>query len=101
MKELIQIRSNALYLQPEGGDEFVLRPALELVLIHTDGKKYRIDNDGQMEEARKLSETRLIISPRMFEFLLEQVSNHQKKMAAVEINAKALQEAGNLLRDPE
>ena len=96
MKEIIDIRSNALYLQPEGGEEFVLRPALELVLIHTDGKKYRIYDDGQMEETRKLSETRLTITPRMFEFLLEQFSNHQKKMAQVATNAKALQEAGNL-----
>jgi len=89
MKEMVSVRSNAYYTQEEGETEFILKPMLELVIIHTDGKNYKLTKND-MQSSPKLSESRLIVSPEMLQYLITDLQLHQKKLDGIRKNADQL-----------
>jgi hypothetical protein len=89
MKQMVSVRSNAYYTQEEGEKEFALKPMLELVIIHTDGKNYKLTKND-MESSPKLSESRLIVSPEMLQHLITDLQLHQKKLDGIRKNADEL-----------
>jgi len=86
MKEMISVRSNAHYTQEENNKEFKLDAKLELVIIHTDGKKYKIGK-GELHSDPNVSETRLIVSPELLQVLITDLQLHQKKLEGIRKNA--------------
>ncbi len=86
---MVSIRSNAYYTQEEGQKEFALNPMLELVIIHTDGKNYKLTKND-IESSPKLSESRLIVSPEMLQHLITDLQLHQKKLVSIRKNADQL-----------
>ena len=89
MKEMLSVRSNAYYTQEEGQKEFTLNPMLELVIIHTDGKNYKLTKNN-IESSPKLAECRLIVSPEMLSYLISDLQLHQKKLDGIRKNADKL-----------
>jgi hypothetical protein len=85
MKQMVSVRSNAYYTQ----EEFALKPMLELVIIHTDGKNYKLTKND-MESSPKLSESRLIVSTEMLQHLITDLQLHQKKLDGIRKNADQL-----------
>ena len=86
---MVSVRSNAYYTQEEGEKEFALKPMLEIVIIHTDGKNYKLTKND-MESSPKLSESRLIVSPEMLQHLITDLQLHQKKLDGIRKNADQL-----------
>lgn len=89
MKQMVSVRSNTYYTQEEGQKEFALNPMLELVIIHTDGKNYKLTKND-IESSPKLSESRLIVTPEMLQHLITDLQLHQKKLEGVRKNADQL-----------
>lgn len=89
MKQMISVRSNAYYTQEEGQKEFALNAMLELVIIHTDGKNYKLTKND-IESSPKLAECRLIVSPEMIQHLITDLQLHQKKLEGIRKNADQL-----------
>ena len=75
---MVSVRSNAYYTQEECEKEFTLKAMLELVIIHTDGKNYKLTKND-IESSPKLAECRLIVSPEMIQHLITDLQLHQKK----------------------
>lgn len=86
MKQIISVRSNAYYTQGERVEEFSLKPMLELVIIYTDGKNYKLTKNN-IESSPKLSESRLIVSPEMLQHLISDLQLHQKKLDSIRKNS--------------
>jgi len=89
MKQMVSVRSNAYYTQEEGQKEFALNPMLELIIIHTDGKNYKLTKND-IESSPKLAESRLIVSPEMLQHLITDLQLHQKKLEGIRKNADQL-----------
>jgi hypothetical protein len=89
MKQMVSVRSNAYYTQEEGQKEFALNPMLELIIIHTDGKNYKLTKNV-IESSPKLAESRLIVSPEMLQHLITDLQLHQKKLGGIRKNADQL-----------
>jgi hypothetical protein len=89
MKQMMSVRSNAYYTQEEGQKEFALNAMLELVIIHTDGKNYKLTKND-IESSPKLAECRLIVSPEMIQHLITDLQLHQKKLEGIRKNADQL-----------
>jgi len=100
MKEAISVKSNAFYQQTTE-KEFSLKPLLELVIIHTDGKGYEIKKDGSIVAKAKLSETRLLVSPEMLTSLITELQLHQKQFEGIKNNADQLTALVKHLSTPE
>jgi hypothetical protein len=79
MKEMISVRSNACYIQAE--NEFALKPVLEIIIIHTDGKNYKFTTN-ELKTTSKIAETRFIVNPEMLNELIVELQLHQKKWTA-------------------
>jgi hypothetical protein len=86
MKQMIAIRSNAFFAQNEQKETFSLEPALELVIIFTDGKDYDIKK-GELVATSKLNEIRMIVSPELLSDMITDLQLHQKKLEATCQNA--------------
>lgn len=90
MKQLLEVRSNAHYTQPESEkDEFELKAWLELVIIHTNGKKYEVKGKSIVTETA-IAESRFIVSPEMLTQLISDLQMQQKKMEGIRHNAEKL-----------
>jgi hypothetical protein len=86
MKEIIDVRSNVGYSQPEGIDEFKLEAFMELVIIHSNGKKYFV-KDKHLTSKTVFEEIRLTVSPEMLTTLITELQLHQKKLEGIRTNA--------------
>lgn len=94
MKELVNVTTNAIFLQNEKDSNFNLVGCIEIILIYTDGKTYDVAPDGKLKSKMKLSETRLIASGEMMQELITGLQLHHQKLIlgqkmASEINALA------------
>ena len=94
MKELVNVTTNAFFLQNEKENNFHLTGCIEIVLIYTDGKDYNVSPDGKLKSKMKLTETRLIASGEMMQELITGLQLHHQKLLsgqkfAYEINALA------------
>jgi hypothetical protein len=89
MNHMVSVRSNAYYKQEDEQELFALTPILELVIIHTDGKNYKITKND-VESSPKLTESRLIVNPEMLQHLITDLQLHQKKLEAIRKNADQL-----------
>jgi len=90
MKQVVTIRSNTYYEQVENEKPFTLKPLMELVIIHTDGKDYILKKDGQIQGTFNLVEHRLLISPELLTGLITELQLHQKKLETIQKNAAQL-----------
>lgn len=88
MKEILSVRSNVYYRQEEG-QEFALKAMLELVIIHTEGKNYKLTKNN-LKSSAKINESRLIVSPEMLQQLIVDLQFHQKTLEGVRKNADQL-----------
>lgn len=95
MKEVLSVRSNGIYFQEESKD-FSLNARLEVVIIHTDGKKYDLVNDV-VQTSMKISESRFTVSPEMLQNLITDLQLHQKKLEGFRSNAEQLNSLVNHL----
>jgi endonuclease III len=91
MKELIDVRSNTYYSQEAGEKEFELKPMMELVLLHTNGKDYSFNKkDGHILSTAKIDEIRLIVNLEQLQDLITGLQLHQKKLQQIQKNATQL-----------
>ena len=88
MKQIISVRSNSFY-EESNQNGFHLRPSLELVIIHTDGKDYKMTKTD-IAGTHKLNEIRLIVSPELMQGLITDLQLHQKKLENLRHNADQL-----------
>jgi hypothetical protein len=86
MKQILSVRSNAFYSQEENKTEFTIKPALELVIIYTNGYNYNLGK-SKIESTAKLSEIRMIVSPDLLEDLITDLKLHQLKLSGIRKNA--------------
>lgn len=89
MKQILEVRSNAFYLQPENAKEFELQGYLEIIIIHTDGKYYKVKG-GKLETTPSFVESRLVCSSEQLTNLITDLNMHQKNMDGVRKNAEKL-----------
>ena len=89
MKQIISVRSNAYYTQEENPKEFALTPMLEIIIIYTDGKDYKMGKND-ISSTPKLSETRMVVSPTMLQSLITDLQLHQKKLDGIRKNSDQL-----------
>ena len=90
MKELVNVRTNVIFLQNEAENEFNLSGCLEVVLIYTDGKDYQITSKGEMKASHKLTETRLIVTEKMMAELITGLQLHNQKLVAAKGSANSI-----------
>ena len=84
MKELVNVRTNVVFVQNEDDKDFNILGCLELVLIYTDGKEYSVNKQGNISAKHKLIETRIMIKGSMMNDLITGLQLHNQKL----INAK-------------
>ncbi len=89
MKEIIDVKSNAYYTQPNDEKEFELKAFLEIVIIHTSGREYRV-HKGNVESTPAIIESRFCVNPEQLAELITDLQLHQKKMNSVVNNADQL-----------
>jgi hypothetical protein len=87
MKEMISVRSNCMYDQRPDDKAFKLHPMMELVIIHTNGKNYTLDNSGKLTGKPAITDVRMVVSPEMLSGLITELQLHQKKLEALRQNA--------------
>jgi hypothetical protein len=88
MKELLEVRSNAFYIQTEG-EKINFEAVLEVVLIHTDGFAYT-EIEGTVKRTLKFEETRMLLTSQGLTDLIVQLQLHQKKLEQIRHNAEEL-----------
>lgn len=88
MKQIISVRSNAYFSQTED-EGFEIRPMMELVIIHTNGKSYKVEQD-LLKTKETIAEARLIVGPKMLTELITELQLHQSKMATMQHNADSI-----------
>lgn len=86
---MISVRSNAYYTQQENQLEFSLTASLELVIIHTDGKEYKM-NKKTLVSSPKVSEIRMIVNSELLKGLITDLQLHEKKLKTIRENSDAL-----------
>ena len=89
MKQVLDVRSNAYYTQTENAKEFELKAFLEIIIIHTDGKDYKI-KAGKLKTSPNLTESRFVCSPEQLTQPINDLQMHQKKMEGIRQNADKL-----------
>ena len=89
MKELVNVRTNIVFLQEEAEKEFKLSGHLEVVLIYTDGHEYKINKD-HLTAVHKLTETRLIVSEKMMSELITGLQLHNEKLVTAQKSANSI-----------
>lgn len=90
MKEMVSIRSNPFYIQEDKDKVVTFVPLLELIIIHTDGKEYNITKNQQLTSKTKLSEYRLLVSPKMLAEFITDLQLHQQKLDGITRNANQI-----------
>ena len=90
MKELVNVRTNVIFLQNEAENEFNLSGCLEVVLIYTDGKDYQITSKGEMKASHKLTEIRVIVNEKMMAELITGLQLHNQKLIAAKGSANSI-----------
>jgi hypothetical protein len=86
MKQMISVRSNPYFTQKENEKTFQLQSCLEVVIIHTDGKKYKLGKNDFIAEAN-FNESRFIVNSEMLSSLITELQLHQKKLEVFRQNA--------------
>lgn len=89
MKELITVRSNAVYFEKTETKTLTLGARLEIVLIHTDGKKYEVE-DEELTATNNIVEHRYFVDSSMLASLITELQFHQKKLEALNTNAETI-----------
>lgn len=100
MKDLVAVRSNPYYEQVNEDNQVKLNAKLELVIIHTDGKHYKLKNN-KLEADFNINETRILVNPELLEILIFELQLHQKNMDALNQNAIKLSTLMNYLGTEE
>ena len=90
MKQLVNVRTNILFLQNEEEQNFNLIGCLELVLIYTNGKDYAVSGKGQMLTKNKLTETRIVVNEKMMTELITGLQLHNQKLIAAQTSANSI-----------
>ena len=90
MKQLVTVRSNTYYEQNEGETPFSLKPLMELVIIHTNGKDYLVTKAGAIVGKPILEEIRLLVNPELLTSLITELQLHQRKFEVISKNADQL-----------
>jgi len=86
MKQVISVRSNPYFTQKENEKTFHLQSCLEVVIIHTDGKKYKLGKSDFISETN-FNESRFIVTPELLSALITDLQLHQKKLEVFRQNA--------------
>ena len=87
---MISVRSNPYYTQEEDSPNIpVLKPWLELIIIHSDGKSYTFNKRGLMSNTT-ISEQRIIVSPELLQNLITELQLHKNKLDVIRKNSEQL-----------
>ena len=86
MKTVISVRTNIFF---ETDNSINIQPAMELVIIHTDGKDYTYSKKGLVSKA-KFGETRVVVNPEVLRKLIVDLQLHEKKLEAATKNANSI-----------
>jgi hypothetical protein len=72
MKQIVEARYNVLFLQDGSEKTLKLNPECEIIIIHTDGKKYvPVAKNRGFRVEQNLSETRMFVSPSGLDELIQ------------------------------
>lgn len=85
---MIAVRSNAYFAQKEV-EGLEITPQMELVIIHTNGKNYTVEDDNLITQDR-ISEIRLVVSRNMLTQLITELQLHQSNMGVMQHNADSI-----------
>lgn len=89
MKDIIEIRTNAIYSASEKGGK--LKPQVEVILIHTDGKQYMPTGNGnEIRTTPILRETRFTADMRDLDRLIGDLQKTKLQMTTIEQNCRVL-----------
>jgi hypothetical protein len=72
MNEIIDIRAN-LYATDVNPETLKAKPLLELIIIHTDGKEYKLNGEKGLDPITKISDARFIMNPETMDRVLQQM----------------------------
>lgn len=89
MKNIIEIRTNAIYSASTQANK--LKPEIEVILIHTDGKQYEVVSK-QIKATPILRETRFIAEMEDLDRLITELQKTKLQMTAIEQNCRVLNE---------
>lgn len=79
MKQIVEVRAN-IYANDINLKNMKTSPFIELVLIHSDGKKYRINDNDEIEVETEITDTRFIMNPFQLNGIIDQLQNWQKTL---------------------
>lgn len=101
MKQIITVYSNPHFTQDDNSEDFKLKTNVELVIVHTDGKEYKVQKDRNLVSTTKLSEIRLLVTPHMLQELITDLQMHQKQLNNFKANADQINSLVKHLKDKE
>jgi hypothetical protein len=85
MKQIIEARYNVLFLQNGSERTLKLNPECEIIIIHTDGKKYVADEKkGGFRIEPNIAETRMFVTPDGLDELIQGLQRIRMSLKALE-----------------
>jgi len=100
MKDILQVRSNPVFLPDSTKKGVHLKPMLELIIIHTDGKEYMIKGKG-VGSAPKFAETRFFIDADQLKDFQSQLQLVGDQMNRMEVNTMKINKLIQIAEDAQ
>lgn len=95
MKNIIEVRGNAIYT----GTDNELKPQVELIIIHTDGKQYNVKGK-EVVTVPILRETRFTADPEELDRLIADLQKFKLMMTTIQQNCKVINSVVEQLNKP-
>jgi len=92
MKQIFEIRANAIYSASQSDEESQkLKPEIEMILVHTDGKKYEPNPEGSGTIVIPvIQETRFFCRPKELDGLIEDLQKWKLQLAQIDQNCNVI-----------
>lgn len=88
MKTIIDVKSNPVYLE-KGEKEFALEGNIELIIVHSDGKRYDFSKN-RVQSVPTFTESRFLVNTAVMDELITMLQGHRDKLRKVNENASQL-----------
>ncbi len=94
MKQVFEIRCNSIYSASELGNK--LRPEIEMILVHTDGKQY-VAKGNTVTTTPILKETRFFVSHKELDQIITDLQKWKLQMVQIEQNCTVINNVIDML----
>ena len=86
MKTIVDIKSNPVYLEGNVKGQFSLEGNIELIIVHSDGKKYDYSKEKVISWP-VFSEARFLVNTAVMDELITMLQGHRDKLRKINENA--------------